>query len=677
MLRIRGWWVAGIIVIAIALIAAIPLTGLWIVNARLLPGAAARMERSLEDTCGCEVSLATLRWRPVRGIQVTGAALSLEKPKLSLEAARVDVDVSWRTLRRYAQIARGRRKLPDPEPTEERSLLATGSGLPYREEVAAALRGIALAADAELLPESIMARDVVITAVPAGPLEGTYRFTLDSAVVSHESDSGTVQISSVSSQEGALEVAIVADYAGEEMEVSLSHRDLRIPSIAGSRISTADSLLSTAVTARLPADGTLALMGSARIEDFALESPVIAPGTIHPLSLSLDFDLDYDPTVENPDVPSSTPYSIRRFFPRGVINLNDSTVRVNGVELSVRGVLSGVRTAIPHPVTLAPAGMPRRINLEVELAKTSLAEINRAIPGALKGGLETIEVGGDFAWHVIFDFARFNPLGLQWTAKPELERFSIRGIARELNPFGLNGAFVHTIRDPQVGYHRNVLIPPADLEAEASLPPGSPEPDPSFVYRRLEEISPMVSASVITAEDGAFYYHDGVNFRTLAHAVVRNLSAGEVQVGASTITMQLAKMLFLSDERIFARKLQEVFLVYLMEHQVPVSKDRILEIYLNIAEFGPGVFGIHDAAEYYFATDAGDLDVGQATFLASILPSPKRYHWYYDQGEISDGWFIRMKSYYDIMLRRGRMTQEEYEEAIEEKPAFAKPPGIH
>ena len=133
-------------------------------------------------------------------------------------------------------------------------------------------------------------------------------------------------------------------------------------------------------------------------------------------------------------------------------------------------------------------------------------------------------------------------------------------------------------------------------------------------------------------------------------------------------------MLFLDQERVFSRKLQELFLVYLMEHQVPVSKERILELYLNVAEFGPGVSGIYDASRYYFDKDPRNLTAGEATWLASILPSPKTYHQHFEDGWIDDNWFARMIGLYDVMLERGRMTQEEHAAAIAHRPEFAKHP---
>ncbi|TFH03709.1 MAG: hypothetical protein E4H09_04775 [Spirochaetales bacterium] len=198
----------------------------------------------------------------------------------------------------------------------------------------------------------------------------------------------------------------------------------------------------------------------------------------------------------------------------------------------------------------------------------------------------------------------------------------------------------------------------------------APLPDPAYRYVRLDDLSPWVIRAVLTAEDGDFFFYGGVNWVTLAGAVERNLRTGEIALGASTISMQLVKMLFLDQSRIISRKLQEVFLVYLMEHEVPVSKDRILELYLNLAEFGPGVYGILDASDYYFGKDPGELTVGEATWLASILPAPKTYHQYFKDRWISDAWFSRMGGLYDIMLERGRMTQQEYDAAIQVRPAF-------
>ena len=183
-------------------------------------------------------------------------------------------------------------------------------------------------------------------------------------------------------------------------------------------------------------------------------------------------------------------------------------------------------------------------------------------------------------------------------------------------------------------------------------------------------MSLWIIRAVLTAEDGDFFFYGGINPVTFADAVARNFGEKEIVLGASTISMQLVKMLYLDQKRIFARKIQEAFLVYLMEHQVPASKERILELYLNLAEFGPGIYGVFDASRLYFNKEPSQLTAGEATWLASILPSPKTYYRQFEDGQIGTDGFRRMVALYDIMLERGRMTLEEYERAVAAPPQF-------
>jgi membrane peptidoglycan carboxypeptidase len=157
----------------------------------------------------------------------------------------------------------------------------------------------------------------------------------------------------------------------------------------------------------------------------------------------------------------------------------------------------------------------------------------------------------------------------------------------------------------------------------------------------------------------------------MADAIQINLEAGEILYGASTISMQLVKMLYLDADRVFARKLQELMLVYLMENQVPVSKDRILELYLNLAEFGPGIYGIAQAAEVFFGVTPDALGAIESTWLASVLPAPKVYAAEAEEGEVSSSRMARVNQLYDIMLERGRMNAGEHAAAYGQQPSFA------
>ena|GEM_PF-9227 len=138
-----------------------------------------------------------------------------------------------------------------------------------------------------------------------------------------------------------------------------------------------------------------------------------------------------------------------------------------------------------------------------------------------------------------------------------------------------------------------------------------------------DNISRHAGLAVIAAEDTGFMSHPGIEWQAIERALKVNRESGEIAQGGSTITMQLAKNLFLSSDRSYVRKGQEVLLAVVME--LLLDKRRILELYLNLVEFGEGVFGIEAAAEHYFKTSAEKLTARQAAWLASILPAPKRY----------------------------------------------------
>ena len=138
-----------------------------------------------------------------------------------------------------------------------------------------------------------------------------------------------------------------------------------------------------------------------------------------------------------------------------------------------------------------------------------------------------------------------------------------------------------------------------------------------------ERISPHLKRAVIAAEDARFIDHEGFDWEAIQKAMAKNEREGKVVAGASTISQQLAKNLFLSGERSWLRKAEEAAITWMMERTM--SKRRILELYLNVAEWGEGVFGAEAAARYHFGVSAAALGPEQAAWLAAILPSPRRY----------------------------------------------------
>jgi len=139
----------------------------------------------------------------------------------------------------------------------------------------------------------------------------------------------------------------------------------------------------------------------------------------------------------------------------------------------------------------------------------------------------------------------------------------------------------------------------------------------------LSRISPYLSNAVIISEDDKFWQHEGFDWQAIKEAYERNRVRKKIRFGGSTISQQLAKNLFLSPSRSLVRKAREAILTWRLERTL--SKKRILEIYLNVAEWGDGIFGAEAAASYYFQAHASDLTPDEAARLAAILPIPRRY----------------------------------------------------
>ena len=139
-----------------------------------------------------------------------------------------------------------------------------------------------------------------------------------------------------------------------------------------------------------------------------------------------------------------------------------------------------------------------------------------------------------------------------------------------------------------------------------------------------DRISVHLKRAVVAAEDARFLDHEGFDWDAIQKAIARNEKRGKVVAGASTISQQLAKNLFLSGDRSYLRKAQEAAITWVIENTM--SKRRILELYLNVAEWGEGVFGAEAAARHHFGVPAASLSREQAVWLACILPSPRRYH---------------------------------------------------
>jgi hypothetical protein len=217
-------------------------------------------------------------------------------------------------------------------------------------------------------------------------------------------------------------------------------------------------------------------------------------------------------------------------------------------------------------------------------------------------------------------------------------------------------------------------VPPAisrlrnDFVFRSDGGPGSHRPidvspsSPEFIA--LQDVPPLFVHTLLLAEDAGFYGHRGIDLRELPSALLTNWSRGEAARGASTITQQLAKNLFLSRDKEVGRKLQELAITFLLESAL--GKDRILEIYLNIIEWGPDLRGLRPAARHYFDCEPRALTPAQMAFLVAIIPGPIKYQRSFASGTPSPG----LRTLIDNLLAKLRSVQaigeEEYQRALSE-----------
>lgn len=161
----------------------------------------------------------------------------------------------------------------------------------------------------------------------------------------------------------------------------------------------------------------------------------------------------------------------------------------------------------------------------------------------------------------------------------------------------------------------------------------NPNASLQFQWVDYERISGNLKRAIIASEDANFSGHEGIDWDALQKAYEKNSRRGKVVSGGSTITQQLAKNLFLSGERSYLRKGQEVVIAYMIEYWM--DKQRIFEIYLNVVEWGNGVFGAEAAARHYYGTSAARLSASQAARLAVMLPNPRYYDLHRDSSYLA------------------------------------------
>ena len=181
--------------------------------------------------------------------------------------------------------------------------------------------------------------------------------------------------------------------------------------------------------------------------------------------------------------------------------------------------------------------------------------------------------------------------------------------------------------------------------------------DKNRVYVSITQIPPVMREAIVSSEDERFYSHSGVDFRGIARAALANWQHKQIEQGASTITQQLARNLFLTDEQTVSRKIQEALLAIEIERYY--TKDEILERYLNLVYFGAGAYGVQAASHAYFGEDVSKLSLAEAAMLAGLVAAPSAYNPYADRSLALE----RERHVLDRMVANGYVTQRQADTA--------------
>ncbi|BDX39297.1 glycosyl transferase [Tenuifilaceae bacterium CYCD] len=189
-------------------------------------------------------------------------------------------------------------------------------------------------------------------------------------------------------------------------------------------------------------------------------------------------------------------------------------------------------------------------------------------------------------------------------------------------------------------------------------------------FTPLENISPYLRWAVITSEDGGFYNHRGFDLDGIQYAMACNIKERRFARGGSTISQQLIKNLYLNKNKNITRKFEEFLIVWMIENGGIVSKDRMLEIYLNIIEWGPNIYGVKEASNYYFKKDPNALTLQEALFLAYIIPRPTKFKYVFeDESHLKPFMINNFDFVSQKMLEKGYITSEDYS-SIHESEEF-------
>ena len=312
----------------------------------------------------------------------------------------------------------------------------------------------------------------------------------------------------------------------------------------------------------------------------------------------------------------------------GRIEIADGEVKALSVPLAFTGWLESLPTPRGSLTLFTPLHAP-----------LSCSSLLLGQPAPVKQALAGLDLDGKLGVRIAleFDASVWEDLGLEVAVHPLCEVKHEATALADLLPI--------------------LLKPSTNGQPPGNLPLGSSHPE----FVPLAQMPRHLPSAFLTSEDSKFFHHHGFDMDMIRHALAQDLENRSFDRGASTITQQLAKNLFLSQRRTLARKLEEAVLTWRLQRLL--SKDRVLELYLNVIELGPGIRGVGQAARVYFGKDVADLKPLESVHLAALTPNPHVLARRFRDGQVDEGWQQRLYDLLGMMKRHGRLSAAELAEA--------------
>ena len=303
---------------------------------------------------------------------------------------------------------------------------------------------------------------------------------------------------------------------------------------------------------------------------------------------------------------------------------SSSTVQLNKIKL--------------HPYLSYNAEEDTIYRLKVAIPKMKAQDFITSLPDGLFTHFEGMEATGNFDYKLNFKFNKNKPNQLVFDSNLKKENLQITKYGQaNLNKINSEFEYRAIIKDI---LQRPIVV-------------GANNPN----YMSLDQISPYLQKCVLTSEDPSFFNHRGFINEAFKQSIVKNIRTKKFSRGASTISMQLVKNVFLPREKTLSRKAEEILLVYLLENNKISSKERMLEVYFNIIEWGPDVYGIGEASQYYFKKNPIDLTLNECLYLARIIPSPRKFMYQFStDGTLTDSSKKVADFLTNIMIKRGLLS---------------------